>query len=77
MFGKKQQQILELQNRVRELENILCPFNQHDFVETGRIYDGGDPIYSREVQLEQFTTLFLKTLYLLFPLFLSPFKLFH
>lgn len=23
MFGKKQQQILELQNRVRELENIL------------------------------------------------------
>lgn len=48
MFGKKQQQILELQNRVRELENILCPFNQHDFVETGRIYDGGDLIYSRE-----------------------------
>lgn len=48
MFGKKQQQIFELQNRVRELENILCPFNQHDFVETGRTYDGGDPIYSRE-----------------------------
>lgn len=46
MFGKKQQQILKLQNRVRELENILCPFNQHDFVETDRIYDGGDPIVS-------------------------------
>lgn len=46
MLGRKQRQILELQNRINELENILCPFNQHDFIETGRIYDGGDPIYS-------------------------------
>ena len=45
MLGRKQRQILELQNRINELENILCPFNQHDFIETGRIYDGGDPIY--------------------------------
>lgn len=48
MFRRKQQQIFELQNRVKELENILCPFNQHDYVEIGRTYDGGDPIYSRE-----------------------------
>lgn len=45
---KKSRQILELQNRINELEGILCPFNQHDFVETGRTYDGGDPIYSSE-----------------------------
>ena len=48
MFNQKARQILELQNRVKELENILCPFNQHDYIETGRVYDGGDPIYSRE-----------------------------
>ena len=45
---KKSRQILELQNRVNELESILCPFNQHDFIETDRTYDGGDSIYSRE-----------------------------
>ena len=32
MLGRKQRQILELQNRINELENILCPFNQHDFI---------------------------------------------
>lgn len=48
MFNKKAKRILELQSRINELENILCPFNQHDFVEIGREYDGGDPIYSRE-----------------------------
>lgn len=45
---KKAKRIIELENRVRELEDILCPFNQHDFIETSRVYDGGDLIYSRE-----------------------------
>lgn len=48
IFNKKARQILELQSRVKELENVLCPFGQHDYIETGRTYDGGDPVYSRE-----------------------------
>lgn len=36
---KKDQEISGLENRVCELEELLCPFNSHDFVETD--YDIG------------------------------------
>lgn len=33
MFGRRklQNEVLELKYRVRELEQILCPFDSHDF----------------------------------------------
>lgn len=33
MFGSKAKKIEELQRRVEELEERLCPLNQHDWVE--------------------------------------------
>lgn len=33
MFGRKAKLIQKLQLRVEELEERLCPFNQHDWVE--------------------------------------------
>jgi hypothetical protein len=33
MFGKKAKLIAKLQARVEELEERLCPFNQHDWIE--------------------------------------------
>ena len=33
MFGRKAKLIEKLQQRVEELEERLCPFNQHDWVE--------------------------------------------
>jgi hypothetical protein len=33
MFGRKARTIEKLQQRVEELEERLCPFNQHDWVE--------------------------------------------
>ena len=33
MFGRKTRIIERLQQRVEELEERLCPFNQHDWVE--------------------------------------------
>ena len=46
---KKNRQILELQNRVRELEGLLCPCEQHDWVKTGRVYNSGASYcYSRD-----------------------------
>lgn len=35
MFGRKAKKIEELQRRVEELEERLCPFNQHDWVKIG------------------------------------------
>lgn len=36
MFFKKQKEIDHLRNRVHELEEILCPCSQHDYVKLGR-----------------------------------------
>ena len=33
MFGRKAKLIEKLQQRVDELEEIICPLNQHDWVE--------------------------------------------
>jgi len=33
MFGRKAKLIEKLQQRIEELEEIICPFNQHDWVE--------------------------------------------
>ena len=33
MFGRKARLIEKLQQRVEDLEERLCPFNQHDWVE--------------------------------------------
>ena len=34
MFGRKARLIEKLQARVEDLEERLCPFNQHDWVQT-------------------------------------------
>lgn len=39
MFNKKNKQIFKLRTRVQELEDILCPFNKHEFVETNSYID--------------------------------------
>ena len=33
MFFKKSKKIAQLTARVAELEELLCPFNQHDWIE--------------------------------------------
>lgn len=33
MFNKKKMQIFQLKSRIKELEDIICPFNQHEFIE--------------------------------------------
>jgi hypothetical protein len=38
MFGRKQKKIEELQRRVEELEERLCPLNKHDWVEIDSYY---------------------------------------
>ena len=38
MFGRKARMIERLQQRVEELEERLCPFNQHDWVEIDSYY---------------------------------------
>lgn len=56
MFNKKKLQIFQLKTRVKELEDILCPFNQHEYVETHRYidtdFDGNmpDSYYRRALQ---------------------------
>lgn len=32
-FWKKEKQISSLKQRVYELEELICPFNQHEFIE--------------------------------------------
>ena len=44
MFFKKQREIDRLRNRVHELEEILCPCSQHDFVQISKdMYFGSSP----------------------------------
>ena len=35
MFFKKREKIKSLERRVEELEELLCPFNKHDWVNVG------------------------------------------
>ena len=41
MFGKKKKEFLTQAARIRELEEILCPCEQHDWVSTGYHFDDG------------------------------------
>lgn len=41
MFGKRKRELLTQAARIRELEEILCPCEQHDWVSTGYHFDGG------------------------------------
>lgn len=41
MFGKKNKRIRDQAERIRELEEILCPCEQHDFIKTGFHLEGG------------------------------------
>lgn len=42
MFSsKKDKQIAAQMVRIRELEEILCPCEQHDFIKTGFHFEGG------------------------------------
>lgn len=41
MFGKKNKIIASQSNRIAELEEILCPCEQHDFITTGYYFCGG------------------------------------
>lgn len=42
MFGKRQKEKIALQAiRIAELEEILCPCEQHDFVKTDFHFEGG------------------------------------
>lgn len=44
MFFRKQRKIDQLRNRVHELEEILCPCSQHDFVQIDKeMYVGSSP----------------------------------
>ena len=44
MFFRKQREIDRLRNRVYELEEILCPCSQHDFVQIDKdMYFGSSP----------------------------------
>lgn len=42
MFNNKKHQheieTLELNNRINELEEIICPFDQHEYIEIGSNY---------------------------------------
>ena len=45
MFGRKQQTISHLCNRVKELEDIICPFASHEWVWVGRQpYNAGNTV---------------------------------
>lgn len=41
MFGRKDKTILLQAQRIRQLEDILCPFGLHDWVKTGYHFEGG------------------------------------
>ncbi len=41
MFGKKSEIIKSQSNRIEELEEILCPCGQHDYISTGYYFYGG------------------------------------
>ena len=39
MFNEKKMQIFQLKSRVKELEDIICPFNKHEYIETNSYID--------------------------------------
>lgn len=41
MISKRKMELLAKAARIRELEEILCPCEQHDWVSTGYHFDGG------------------------------------
>lgn len=41
MFGKKNKIITSQLNRIKELEEIICPCEQHDFIKTDYNFYGG------------------------------------
>ncbi len=49
MFFKKSKKIAKLTARVAELEEILCPFNMHDWVEVDYHLESFDGGYSTDV----------------------------
>ena len=48
MFFKKSKKIMDLQARVVELEELLCPFNSHDWIEVGYHLTSFDYGYSTD-----------------------------
>lgn len=44
MCKKKRIEIMELEYRIKELENILCPAEQHDYVSLSRTVTSDDGI---------------------------------
>lgn len=49
MLFKKDKKIMELNYRVAELEEILCPFNNHDWVKVGYHLDSFDCGHTTDV----------------------------
>lgn len=41
MLGKKNKTIVSQSNRIAELEEIICPCEQHDFILTNYYFSGG------------------------------------
>ena len=41
MISNRKRELLAKAARIRELEEILCPCEQHDWVSTGCHFDGG------------------------------------
>lgn len=49
MLFKKDKKIMELNIRIEELEELLCPFNHHEWIEVGYHLESFDKGYSTDV----------------------------
>lgn len=48
MFFRKYKKIKQLETRVAELEEILCPFNRHDWINVGYHLESFDNGYTTD-----------------------------